>query len=423
MSQPLNPQTGEPNHKLVTYKAVFFQQRLDKMSRFCALLLVLLICSLSTNVYLYFVMTIEQTLPGTTLAAVTKPPSISKPNGTNQTADTTQTPQDTYQAVTAQQANTLFDQRLFEQAVVIYEELLLVDEQAAIGVKRRWHEHVQQWFKDKDYQTVEAFNAAFLLNYPYDLVFLTIKADTLAATGNISESINIYHALISYTFDIRQEEFFGARIHHLASEQLSSFKKSLSWQAIVDFADEVMLLEADYPPYILAQAEAYIFLGDFQNAERLLEPLLQISFYREQAQALLAQIHKTKLQQTAVKLQPIGEHYLVGGLINETNDIRLMIDTGASLSVLTRARFDEIEYETSPLYMGDTLLNTAGGQINAPIYQFERFQINEFYVDKISFVIIDLDNMTDYHGLLGMNFLKQFKFEIDQQNNLLILSP
>jgi clan AA aspartic protease (TIGR02281 family) len=393
------------------------------MSRFSSLLLALLICSLSTNVYLYFKVVIDQALPGKALSIASGPVKTTKSSSQSKPDTAAQSSQAQYQTVTAAQANTLFDQRLFEQALAIYEELLLIDEQAAIGVKRRWHEHVQQWFKDKDYQTVEGFNAVFLLNYPYDLVFLPIKAETLAATGNTTESINVYHALISYTFDIRQEEYFGARIHHLASEQLSSFKKSLSWQAIVDFADEVMLLEADYPPYILAQAEAYIFLGDFQSAERLLEPMLQISFYREQAQSLLAQIHKTKLQQTAVKLQPIGEHYLVGGLINETNDIRLMIDTGASLSVLTRARFDEIEYKTSPLYLGDTLLNTAGGQINAPIYQFERFQINEFTVDKISFVIIDLDNMTDYHGLLGMNFLKQFKFKIDQENNLLILSP
>jgi clan AA aspartic protease (TIGR02281 family) len=393
------------------------------MSRFSALLLALLICSLSTNVYLYFKVAIDLALPSKALSIASGPVKTTKSSSQSKPDTAAQSSQAQYQTVTAAQANTLFDQRLFEQALAIYEELLLIDEQAAIGVKRRWHEHVQQWFKDKDYQTVEGFNAVFLLNYPYDLVFLAIKAETLAATGNTTESINVYHALISYTFDIRQEEYFGARIRHLASEQLSSFKKSLSWQAIVDFADEVMLLEADYPPYILAQAEAYIFLGDFQSAERLLEPMLQISFYREQAQSLLAQIHKTKLQQTAVKLQPIGEHYLVGGLINETNDIRLMIDTGASLSVLTRARFDEIEYDTSPLYLGDTLLNTAGGQINAPIYQFERFQINAFTVDKISFVIIDLDNMTDYHGLLGMNFLKQFKFEIDQENNLLILSP
>ncbi|NQZ11530.1 MAG: retroviral-like aspartic protease family protein [Algicola sp.] len=393
------------------------------MSRFSALLLVLLTCSLSFNVYLYFVMAIVQALPGTAQPIVAQPASTSKSSLTGKVVDDEQSSQAEYQSVSAKQANTLFDQLLFEQAVAIYEELLLVNEQAAIGVKRRWHELVQQWFKDKDYQTVEAFNAAFLLNYPYDLTFLAIKAETLAATDNTIESINIYHSLVSYTFDIRQEEYFGARIHHLASEQMSTFKKSLSWQAIVDFAEEVLLVEADYPPYILAQAEAYIYLGDFDSAERLLEPMLDISFYREQAQSLLAQIHKTKLQQTAVKLQPIGEHYLVSGLINETSDIKLMIDTGASLSVLTRARFDEIENWTSPLYMGDTLLNTAGGQINAPIYQFERYQINDFYVDKISFVIIDLDNMTDYHGLLGMNFLKQFKFEIDQQNNLLILSP
>ena len=311
----------------------------------------------------------------------------------------------------------------FEQAIASYETLLGANEQQAQLLKRRWLEVLKQWLQSKDFDVVQRFIDAFLYAFPYDLEILEVQADSWVAQNRTSEAINQYHTLISNTFETKQEEYYQARIHHLASEKLSALKGRGSWQAVVDFANEVRVQEPGYPPFMLAQAEAYVALGDFESADPLLRELLEISLYRDQARDLLAQIDAAKLQEIAIKLDVMGEHYLVNGIMNESSDIRLMIDTGASLSVLTKTRFEEIESWTDPEYMGETLLNTAGGQINAPIYQFDRFEIDGFYVNDISFVVIDLDNMRNYHGLLGMNFLKQFKFQIDQANNLLILSP
>jgi clan AA aspartic protease (TIGR02281 family) len=320
-------------------------------------------------------------------------------------------------------ASRLFNSFLFPEAVALYEELSLLDEPSAIKLKRLWHEQLKSWLQSRDFNSIDAFNDAFLTRFPYDLPFLELKAEALVAISRIPAAIELYFLLISYTFETRQEEYFAARIHHLAGEQIDTFKQGQLWQAIIDLTNVLLQQESNYPPYILAQAQAYIKIGEFNNAEPMLTALLDNKYYREQTQQLLNDIRNHELQQTAIHLQPMGEHYIVGGQINQSNPIRLMIDTGASISVLTRARFDEIQDWTNPQYIGETLLNTAGGQINAPIYQFDSFTIDEFEVRDMSFVIIDLADMTTYNGLLGMNFLKQFHFQIDQENKLLILSP
>ena len=61
--------------------------------------------------------------------------------------------------------------------------------------------------------------------------------------------------------------------------------------------------------------------------------------------------------------------------------------------------------------------------MSAPLYEIERFQIQDYFVNNMRFVVVDLGSMTKSDGLLGMNFLKAFDFEIDQQNDLLILAP
>ena len=73
-------------------------------------------------------------------------------------------------------------------------------------------------------------------------------------------------------------------------------------------------------------------------------------------------------------------------------------------------------------------INTAGGLVQAPIYQFNSFAIDSFAaesyrVSDMQFVVMNLDENSGGDGLLGMNFLRAFTFQIDQRNNLLLLQP
>lgn len=395
------------------------------MNRISLMLLLLLIGSMGANYYLFE----QNNQLSSRLNAPTQlsdPIAISTSLPVNlqseaQAEQTTQAYADGDQLTT--KANHAFDLQQFELAVQLYEDITLLDESQAKPVKLRWLEQVRQWLTEQQWPLVNQFIEQFLIRFSYDVDVLTIKADALAGQGKPSQAIEQYLELHSLSFDTSQEEFFTARIRHIANEYITQLTEQKAWQQLVSFSEQVLVQDNQFPPYLLAQGKGLIELRDLDYAQDIVEPITDISFYRQQAEDLLDEIDKARLHQTAIVLEPIGEHYLVNGRINRSSPVQLMIDTGASLSVLTKDMFDQIADWADPVFERDSLINTAGGTINAPIYRFERFQINEFVVNDISFVVIDMENFDNYHGLLGMNFLKQFKFEIDQQENLLVLSP
>jgi predicted aspartyl protease len=80
----------------------------------------------------------------------------------------------------------------------------------------------------------------------------------------------------------------------------------------------------------------------------------------------------------------------------------------------------------APTFIRNAKINTAGGVVDSPIYRFSSFAIGDYRIAEMQFVVMDLDNSgskKNGDGLLGMNFLKVFNFQIDQQNSRLILKP
>lgn len=394
------------------------------MNRLSFTLLLLLTVSVGLNIYQYNngsnkPETSEKSVVQTSVPFGSKPsqPTIANPRQTQPRETSTQNQNK------SDLAEALFHQGKYYEAIALYVELLQEDEQAAAALHEYWRDIIKNRVLKDELLGVWPFLTAFLDSYPFDLKMLTLKAEALAKSDKIVEAIETYYTLLSNSYEIKEEEYFQARIRHLARERIDLLVKQGSWQAALDFVEIMLQQESTFPPYLLSQAEAMIELGQMENAEAILLDLLNNSYYRESAQKLLSRIEKVRLQQTAIKLQAIGEHYLVSGIVDRESRVSLMIDTGASLSVLTQERFDQLQSWSVPEFMGETLLNTAGGQVTAPIYQFERFQIDEFFVDKMNFVVLPIEGVSNYDGLLGMNFLKHFKFEIDQENNLFILSP
>ncbi|MGY0622683.1 MAG: TIGR02281 family clan AA aspartic protease, partial [Paraglaciecola chathamensis] len=57
----------------------------------------------------------------------------------------------------------------------------------------------------------------------------------------------------------------------------------------------------------------------------------------------------------------------------------------------------------------------------SPMYQFASLEIAQAKVRNINVMVLPLDELGHSDGLLGMNFLREFDFRIDQNKALLHL--
>jgi predicted aspartyl protease len=71
--------------------------------------------------------------------------------------------------------------------------------------------------------------------------------------------------------------------------------------------------------------------------------------------------------------------------------------------------------------MGRFKVNTANGSLMATMYQFRDLQIGNRKVENIAVVILAMGGLDNADGLLGMNFLREFDFRIDQRKALFYL--
>ena len=138
------------------------------------------------------------------------------------------------------------------------------------------------------------------------------------------------------------------------------------------------------------------------------------------SKALNKMIPKRKLATHFVKAQMAGGHYIVDVMLNDRVPASLIVDTGASLVVLS----DEIGRKLGVHRNSQNptmTYSTAGGRIKAPLFILNSLKIG-------SAKVVDVEASTNPHmdgmdGLLGMTFLEEFKMEMDKENKQLILRP
>ena len=142
---------------------------------------------------------------------------------------------------------------------------------------------------------------------------------------------------------------------------------------------------------------------------------------RIRAQRAIAQQQKRAEQQLRsqlrfrIPLERLGEHFLVNARINDELTLRLIIDTGATITTV-----NEEQISLSGSARRRAWVRTAGGNRHAYIYEVERFAVEGVDVDNLEIAVMDLSNLSA-DGLLGMNYLSQFDFYLAQNEPALYL--
>jgi len=120
-------------------------------------------------------------------------------------------------------------------------------------------------------------------------------------------------------------------------------------------------------------------------------------------------------------LERMGSLFVVSILINETRPARLILDTGASHTILSRAIARDLGlWSQQP--STSVSMQTVGGTVQADLMQIDSIRIAGAEVRHSLVAIHDLPDMpADIEGLLGLSVLRHFEVTLDAPRNRLLL--
>ncbi len=124
-----------------------------------------------------------------------------------------------------------------------------------------------------------------------------------------------------------------------------------------------------------------------------------------------------------IPLKKIGGSFVVQVNLNNERTAHLIVDTGASMTVLST----NIALDLGILGTTDNELltvNTAGGSVQVNMNYLSSLHVGTAQANHVAVAIHDLPDIPEQiEGLLGMSFLKHFLVTLDAEHARLILRP
>ncbi|MBQ4812771.1 retroviral-like aspartic protease family protein [Pseudoalteromonas luteoviolacea] len=375
----------------------------------------ILLCSLSLNIYLdwqrphSFLKSVFNDEVETVLVTHTK---------TNDTAKTSEKPP--YQASFAPAKNHPAEQRFANGDLLgaLSQWRTSTSHTQSTSTVHNWINKLKNALNSAT-STALAEYLLFVQNYlsivPNDFVALQFEAEIFVAQGERVEAIYRYIRLFQ---QYPEHAYLKEVITELISLELNELLEQSNWHELIEKGQIWLSEQPDNLELIAHIAKAFLALENNLEAELLLTQLSKQQQQHQLIAPLLAELNSKHQQVETIPLVRHGEHYILQARI-AGQQIDLMIDTGASITALTSTQFDLLAYDVN--FLTARRVSTANGVVEIPFYQSTGIQIGSKQQTPFEFGV--MTSSTQGPGLLGMNFLRHFKFEIDQQNAQLILKP
>lgn len=330
-------------------------------------------------------------------------------------------------------AQTYFEQKTFDRAINVFEQLIKsADSADAKTLKAQWLAQAYRWLEANDLANLKVFEQLYLKRFPDDIDFLLLEADRLTQTESLLDGAIAYYQLQSKPLSEKEYQQVSDRINDITLPNLQKLMQSSAWDVVEQFAEPLLQFEPDNEQILLILAEAYAQ----QQETSLMEHTFSRVTYRDDLDKEFRRIRNlirynkpaqpTENQQPpasggAVALLQTGSHYIVKAFLDNRSALDLLIDTGASTTAITRQRFTRLYKKHRPELIGRFPINTANGQVNAPLFRFSSLTIGDFQVNNFAVIVLPERSNLETDGLLGMNFLRHYDFRIDQRLNELHL--
>ena len=291
------------------------------------------------------------------------------------------------------------------------------------------------WLHEGDYVSLNNFLNRYLKQYPLDMDFLLIEAQMKVATTLLSDAIAHYYDLLRNSMTFNQQKQIENQIRQLSFDTIEQLSSSYSWDVLASFVEPLLQLDPNNRLYILSLANAYAELyqeglmetvlasldyddPDALNIRKIIASQQIIPIESKETEVLTEAIPPTFSQ--AIALKKYGDQYVIEAKLSKT-PVSLLIDTGASVTAVSEQFFEKLRIKHKLKFLGSFNINTAGGSVVARMVQFKKLTIGHVSVENLAVVILPLEGINYADGLLGMNFLREFDFKIDQKQAVIFI--
>lgn len=309
----------------------------------------------------------------------------------------------------------------FDTALSLYQQALQKSPEQAVQIKQYWFERIHSAIGHAhSSQMAHPYSELitdYLKLYPLDSEFLFLEILNNQHNEDPIDLLVTLYTLQQGDISSNLESLIGQKIKRHFDALVTQLTELGAWDILATSLETLMPYDQNNRELLVNLAYAYSQSGQFGLMENILTYLPQsdaeIARLREFRDKQLAREEVTDTEQDGIPLDRIGDHFLVSALIQEQFEALLMIDTGASTTVISRSLFRAINRSLDTEYLGRYNINTANGRVRAPVYRFKSLSIDGYRVTDIAMVVLPLDEL-QADGLLGMNFLRAFRFLIDQ---------
>lgn len=348
-------------------------------------------------------------------------PGTIEPNVIHPTASNT--------APSADHFYQLLTQREFDAALAYYEQALLVDEAYEQQLRPALETYLRRCLEHCSHETIINLVNLWLGAYYQDIPVMLFLADSQRLQGLSEEAANTLQIAATYALKDGDQEDVRDAIRRLVAFTDDALSSQQRWVELLGFYEFLDTIDLATPFFSLRQAQLYQLVDEPKRSQQLLLALRDADdgLNRQWTSALDQQLASVTLKQLAdqlpsyaVPVTPHSDHFLVASSINADDQLNLMIDTGASITTLARESFERID-QSGFEYRGSRLFSTANGLTQGEVYRVESISLGEARVENLDIAVLDYQSTEGVDGLLGMNVLRHFRFEIDQDEALLIL--
>ena len=304
-----------------------------------------------------------------------------------------------------------------KEAVAIYQQEVRAGSELTQRMRNRLIARIVRLIRLQQYQNAQQLISTYLDADAYDAEVLVLQAQLYNIVGRHLEALsNAYDAKIYGDQSIEEDA-----VDQLIAKMLDEYEKQLiekkEWQALVSLYS--LVVDKDYSEhqslYYYKLAQAQFKLGDYHTALANLSQIIGHPLWNRKALYFQHTIEKF-IDGDGIVAIPVNRidpnKFLVVATINDTIEAELLIDTGASLSVLRENFVEEVEL---PIKDEEPLtLTTVSDTVEARTIKLDSFGINEIQFADMTIGVTEMPDDFLPDGLLGMDYLSQFEFNLDQ---------